>query len=85
MPHDVGRIIVKFRLTPELDSPALLKLCDEVARLTNARLVRPPSASGRAVFQLNATTDAGALLDEVRKLPSVQYAEPETTDHASRQ
>jgi hypothetical protein len=81
----IGRIIVKFRTAPELDAKALQRLCDEIARLANASLVRPPSASGRAVFQVAAQSTAGALLDEIRRLPFVQYVEREVTDHSSSQ
>ena len=83
MPDDVGRIIVKFRTA--LDAPERQRLCDEIARMANARLVRLPSASGRAVFQIAAGSTVGALLDEIRKLPSVEYVEPEITDHSARQ
>jgi len=85
MSDDVGRIIVKFRVTPELDSHALRQLCDDVVRRTNVQLVRPPSATGRALFRVTDNSDLGVLVDEIRKLPSVQYVESEITDRTSRQ
>lgn len=85
MSDDVSRIIVKFRVTPEVDSHALRQLCDDVVRRWNAQLVRPPSATGRALFQVNANSDIGAVIDEIRKLPSVLYVEPEITDRTSLQ
>ena len=78
----VQRIVVKFSPTGDSAAHTLGELCDTVARIMNATLVRPPSHTGRAVFQVPVSSDLDRLLEDVRKLPSVEYAEPDTIDRA---
>jgi hypothetical protein len=79
----VHRIVVQFRRTQE-GASTVRELCDQVAQMIQATLARPPSATGRAVFQLPTSSDVGRALDDVRKLPSVEYAEPDVIDRAQR-
>jgi hypothetical protein len=83
MASPAKRVIVKFKMTPELSANALGQLCDAVARVTNGRLVRPPSATGRAVFQMDSASDLNHLMAEIRKWPSVQYVEPDVIDRSA--
>jgi hypothetical protein len=78
----VERIVVKF--TPASDGVAqtLSELCDVVARILNGSLVRPPSHTGRAVFKVPASSEIDRLLEDVRKLPTVEYAERDAIDRA---
>jgi hypothetical protein len=76
------RIVVKFRPTGDTAADSLRELCDQVGRMTNATLVRPPSHSGRAVFQVPVSSDLDHLIEEIRKLPSVEYAEKDAVDRA---
>jgi len=79
----VHRIVVQFR-PPQEGAATLRELCDQVAEMIQATLARPPSATGRAVFQLPPASDIGRALDDLRKLPSVEYAEPDVIDRAQR-
>ena len=78
-----GRIIVKFQLTPKLTAEALAGLCETVARRINGRLVRGPSATGRAVFQIHPADDIDRLLREIGDMPAVQYAEVDSSDRSA--
>jgi len=84
MTNPTRRIIVKFKSSPELDSRALSELCDKIAGITHGFLVRPPRPIGRAVFQLDASSDLGRLIREIQQLPSVEYAEPDVIDRSSQ-
>jgi hypothetical protein len=75
------RIVVKFSATGA-SSPSLAGLIDQVAALLNGTLVRPPSRTGRAVFEVPASSDVDRLIEDVSRLPSVEYAERDTIDRA---
>jgi hypothetical protein len=78
-----GRIVVKLRPTAIADSShALRVLCDEIAAITAGRLVRPPTPTGRAVFQLPPGSDVHRMIEQVRRLQSVEYVEPDVIDKA---
>jgi len=80
MPNPTQRLIVKFR-APSAGSPQTVRdLCDQLAQITHGVLVREPSASGRAVFKVDAKADLDQLIQEVSKLPSVEYAERDVID-----
>jgi hypothetical protein len=74
------RIIVKFKPTRDDDAHTLAELCDQVAKISNGTLLRTPSSSGRAVFKVPNSSDIERLIDEVQKLPSVEYAERDVID-----
>ena len=76
------RIVVKFRPTGDSAAQTLRELCDTVARIMKATLVRAPTHTGRAVFQVPVSSDLDRLIEDVRKLPSVEYAERDTIDRA---
>lgn len=80
MPDPTKRMIVKFRLPPEGSPQTIRELCDQVAKITHGILVRPPSATGRALFELDAKADIDQLIHEVSKLPTVEYAERDVID-----
>ena len=80
MQNRTQRLIVKFR-APSAGSPQTVgEACDQMARITQGVLVRQPSATGRAVFAVDAKIDLGRLIQELSKLPSVEYAEPDVID-----
>jgi Fervidolysin N-terminal prodomain len=75
------RIIVKFKPIPRDSTATLDGLCEQVlALIPGARLVRPVSRSGRAVFQLEPTADVDALIGRLSRLDSIDYAEPDLVD-----
>jgi hypothetical protein len=76
------RIVVKFRPTGDNAADSLRELCDQVATMMHATLVRPPSHTGRAVFQVPVSSHLENLIEDVRKLPSVEYAEKDAVDRA---
>ncbi len=80
MPNPTQRVIVKFRASPHGSPQTLRELCDQVAQVTHGVLVRQPSATGRAVFEVDAKADLDQLIQEVSKLPSVEYAERDVVD-----
>jgi len=75
------RIIVKFKVTPN-DAHTFRELCDEVAKITGGSLLRRPSHTGRAVFQVPATSDLAGLIEQIQKLPAVEYAEADVIDRS---
>ena len=78
------RVIVKFKVTPDLDADGLRRLCDMVTQRTRARLVRPPSHTGRALFQIDGSSELTSIFEQLRALPSVEYVEPDIIDRSSR-
>lgn len=76
------RIVIQFKPVAGVEAPTLTELCDRVAEIVNGVLIRRPSPTGRAVFQLPASADVDRLLHEVRKLPFIEYADPDTLDRA---
>jgi hypothetical protein len=80
MPYSTKRIIVKFRSAP---GGSLTELCDKVAEMTHGVLARKPSATGRAVFEVDPASDLDDLIREISGLPAVEYAEPEVVDRIS--
>jgi hypothetical protein len=84
MSNAATRVVVKFKVTPDLDGDGLRRICDLITERTNARLVRPPSRTGRALFQIDDASDLTSVLEQVRTLPSVEYVEPDIIDHSSR-
>lgn len=80
MPPSTKRIIVKFRTPPTGSSQTLKELCNKVAEITHGVLVRAPSATGRAVFELDPTSDLDHFIRDISSLPSVEYAEPDVID-----
>lgn len=76
------RVIVKFKVTPNLGADGLRRLSDLVTQRTRARLVRPPSRTGRALFLIDGASDLIAILEQLRTLPSVEYAEPDIIDRS---
>jgi hypothetical protein len=80
--NPVQRIVIKFKPASGAEARTLAELCDQVAEIVNGVLIRPPSATGRAVFQLKASADLDRLVQEVKKLPFVEYAEPDVLDRA---
>ena len=80
MAQTVQRIIVKFKPTPDDAAQTLRELCDQVEKMSNGTLVRPPSSTGRAVFRVPAPADIERLIEEIQKLPSVEYAERDVID-----
>ena len=83
MSNAAMRVIVKFRIPPESGAEALPQLCDAVTQRTGARLVRPPSPTGRAIFQVDPESDVISLIEHIRQLPSVEYVERDVIDHDS--
>jgi hypothetical protein len=76
------RIIVQFRPV-EGTSLTLEQLCQRVASMATATLVRPPTATGRAVFMVETPSNLDALIEEIERLPFVEYAEPDVVDRIS--
>jgi hypothetical protein len=75
------RIVVKFKPIPRGSSATLDERCEQVlALLPGARLVRPVSRTGRAVFQLEPNADVDALIGELTGLDSIDYVEPDVID-----
>ena len=75
------RIIVKFKPTRDV-AYTLQELSDQVAEMLRGTLVRPPSSTGRAVFQVRASSELDRLIEEIQELPSVEYAERDVIDRA---
>lgn len=82
MVHDAQRIIVKFKPNREENALTLRELSDQVAEMLNGTLLRPPSSTGRAVFRVRASSDIDRLIEDIQKLPSVEYAERDVIDRA---
>jgi hypothetical protein len=80
MTHYTKRIIVKFRPHLEGSTRTSKELCDDIVEITGGVLVRPPSATGRAVFEVGSTLDFDDLIQKISALPSVEYAEPDVID-----
>ena len=80
MVHTAQRIIVKFKPTRDDAAYTLRELCDQVSKTSSGTLVRPPSHTGRAVFQVPNSSDIDRLIEEIQKLPSVEYAERDVID-----
>jgi hypothetical protein len=74
------RIVVQFRRFSDADPETPEQLCERVVQITGGTLVRPPSATGRAVFQVKSSSNLDDLIEEIRRLPSVEYAELDVTD-----
>jgi hypothetical protein len=81
MPISVPRVIVKFK--PPADNGTLEAFCKRVAQVTGGTLVRPPGATGRAVFAVETSSNLEALIQEIESLPFVEYAEPDVVDRTS--
>lgn len=80
-----GRIIVKLK-APESDADvaAMVDRAESVAAQLGGRPVRPPSATGRVVIQLDESADS---LEVAAKMAAelgddVEYVEPDVLDHA---
>ena len=80
MSRATQRVIVKFRASPYGSPQALRELCDQVAQITHGVLVRQPSATGRAVFEVDPKADLDQIIQEISNLPSVEYAERDVID-----
>lgn len=77
------RIVVKFKPTLSSDSAAALpELCHEIIAITSGTLVRPPTATGRALFQVPPSSDLDQLMEQVRRLHFVEYVERDVIDRA---
>lgn len=84
MDNQPKRIIVKFRPIPRGSSATLDSYCEQVlALMPGARLVRPVSSTGRAVFQLEPKADADAIIAQLSGMDSIDYAEPDIVDRAA--
>jgi hypothetical protein len=78
------RIVVKFKPIPRGSSATLDERCEQVlALLPGARLVRPMSGTGRAVFQLEPNADVDASIDKLTELDSIDYIEPDLIDRSA--
>ena len=80
MSRSTRRLIVKFNPSEIGASQTLQDLCDQVAEMTHGSLVRPPSGTGRAVFEVDPELDMDQLVRQVSALPAVEYAEPDAVD-----
>jgi len=77
------RIVVQFKPTAESAGARVVpELCDEIRAITSGTLVRPPTATGRAVFQIPPSSDLDQLMHRVRSLEFVGYVEPDVVDRA---
>jgi hypothetical protein len=82
MVHPAQRIIVKFKPTRDATAHTLRELSDQVAEMLSGTLLRPPSSTGRAVFRVRVSSELDRLIEEIQKLPSVEYAERDVIDRA---
>jgi len=82
MVHAAQRVIVKFKPTRDDTLLTLRELSDQVAKMLNGTLLRPPSSTGRAVFRVRASSELDRLIEDIQKLPSVEYAELDVIDRA---
>lgn len=86
MAEPADRVIVQLKpISGTGSAPTVSELCDEIAAVTSSTLVRPPSATGRAVFQLAASSDLDRLLEQIRALDYVEYVEPDAIDRAQQE
>jgi hypothetical protein len=84
MSEHVNRIVVKFEPIPQGSDASLEGLIEEIrAVIPNGVLIRPPSASGRAVFSVDPTIDVVQLANELSQHEGIEYAEPDIVDSAA--
>lgn len=79
-----NRIIVKFTESARKSQSSLDEHCKQIRnKIPGGHLVRPPSKSGRAVFNVDASVNLKKLADRISESDSVDYAEPDGTDFAT--
>ena len=75
------RIIVKFNESVRNSENELEDQCKQIRdQLPGGNLVRPPSKSGRAVFDVESSADLSELAEKISALDCVEYAEPDVVD-----
>ncbi len=80
MPNPTQRFIVKFHASTQSSPQTIQELCDQITQIRHVVLVRHPSVTGRAVFEVDAEADFDHIIQEVSKFPSVEYAERDVID-----
>ena len=79
-----NRVIVKFRPIAEDSSETVESLCDDVASaIPGGTLIRPPRATGRAIFAVESGASIPRLAHELSNRDDVEYAEPDVVDSAA--
>lgn len=78
------RLIVKFKPIPPDSDTTLASIVEEVQRaIPNGELLRPPRASGRALFAVESDVDVAQLAEELSLRDDIEYAEADVADRAT--
>ena len=81
---DRSRLVVKFSKLVRESKTELVHQCELVQnQLPGGNLVRPPTRSGRAVFDVESSANLSELAEKISQLDGIEYAEPDSLDSSA--